>query len=388
MLNKSLGRPRLKKKPASKSKALPSERDKLNQLKSDFVATVSHELRTPMAIIREGVSQVRDGITGPVSEEQRKVLGIVVDGMDRLERLIDDLLDAAKIEEGKMALDWESINLADLAEDVCFTFEDAVKKKGLELKRDFSRDGSSVFGDRDRLIQIMTNLIANALKFTSCGLIEVAIKSHPREIECSVTDTGSGIAEQDLPRVFEKFEHFGKTGGREKGTGLGLAISKGIAELHHGRIQVQSTAGKGSAFAFFLPRYTPEAFIRECLKKILERPSASGSFGVYRIENYDAASAAIGAKEMDSLVHEMSVLITSQLRRRFDLSLRDKDKVWILLPGAVRDQRLKIVSRLDSVLKDFLDIKALKRRIGIASTFLHFPEDGKTAEELLGKITR
>ena len=230
------------------------ELKKLDQLKSDFVSTVSHELRTPMSIAKESVSQVVEGLHGKLTNDQRHFLSISLSNIDRLSRIVNDLLDISKIESG-IKLKKELINAVELAKAVIFDFYLKAKAKGIEIKESFSDKKIEVYVDKDRIIQVFTNLIDNAIKFTDKGDITIAITDKKDVVECNISDTGAGISEEDIPKLFAKFQQLRRPDGQgEKGTGLGLAISKGIVELHKDRIWVESVLGKGTKISFTLPK--------------------------------------------------------------------------------------------------------------------------------------
>lgn len=228
---------------------------RLDQLKSDFVSTVSHELRTPLSIIKEGVALVLDRITGDVNEKQKKILTTAKDNIDRLARIIDALLDMSRIESGMVELKKGMIELTALIRKVASSFESAVKNKGLKLELDVPGKEVMCNADNDKLIQVFTNLVGNAVKFTEKGCIKISCADKGSEVECAVSDTGVGIADENIPKVFSKFQQFGRLPGPgEKGTGLGLSIAKGIIDLHGGRIWVDSKLNKGTTFIFTLPK--------------------------------------------------------------------------------------------------------------------------------------
>lgn len=232
-----------------------TQRRQLEQMKDEFVSTVSHELRTPLTIIREGVAQVHEGILGQINGRQARYLEMALQGIDRLGRVVDELLDISKIEAHRVRLRRECVNIVTLAQQVARDFEPHARKRGLEIRTHFDDKKIEAFADRDKIVQIFMNLTNNAMKFTEKGFIEVSVKDLGTIVECSVTDTGFGIAPQDLPNVFRKFFQFGRDAGPgAKGTGLGLAICKGLVELHHGKIWAESELGAGSKFAFHLPK--------------------------------------------------------------------------------------------------------------------------------------
>ena len=231
------------------------ERKKLENVKEDFIGMVSHELRTPLAVIREGVSQVLDRICGPINDSQRQCLNLSLNHVDRLTRIISNLLDISRIEAGKLNLTQELHDVAVLAEEAIAFLSPIIKDKRLRIKVDFPKEREKINVDKDRIIQVFTNLIGNALKFTEKGHIQVIVVNRKEGIECSVADTGKGIDKEDVPKLFSKFQQFGRVvGPGEKGTGLGLSIVKGIVELHKGDISVESRVNKGTKFTFILPK--------------------------------------------------------------------------------------------------------------------------------------
>jgi signal transduction histidine kinase len=230
------------------------ELNELDRLKSKFVATVSHELRTPLTIIDGAVSQVVSEIYGKVNEEQRKKLTMALRASERLRGMIDELLDFAKLEARKVTLQKERVDLVEIAREIHASFYPLLHEKGVELVTQCSHPVIVLSADRNRVIQIFMNLLGNAKKFTSTGKIEVRVNDFNDRVECSVSDTGRGIAAADLPKVFGRFQQFGE-GAHTSGTGLGLSITKEIVELHGGTITVESEAGKGTTFKFVLPKH-------------------------------------------------------------------------------------------------------------------------------------
>jgi len=236
----------------------------LDQLKTNFINTASHELRTPLTVIRESISQILDGIHGRISSRQREFLSICLEDVDRLKRIVDDLLDISKIEAGEFKLKKENTDIIELVKRVIVYFSPKAKGLNLELRVNFCSEALLVCIDRDSMIRVFYNLIGNALKFTAKGYIEISVTQSPEWVECSVIDTGKGIFEDDLLMVFGKFQQFSNAGvSAEKGTGLGLNISKSIVELHGGRIWVESTLKVGSKFTFTLPANSKIAEVKD-----------------------------------------------------------------------------------------------------------------------------
>ncbi len=233
------------------------ELKKIDILKSDFLSMVSHELRTPLASIKEGVSLVIDGTTGPINENQKKFLDVAKRNIDRLTNLINNLLDLSKIESGKMELMKGAVDINIIVKEAIFTFENLATNKRLALTSELAPNLPKAYVDRDKTSEILANLVSNAIKFTNEGRILIRtsrFQPDPNYIEVSVEDAGIGIAEEDMPKLFQKFKQLEATITRKAGgSGLGLSICKQIVELHGGRIWVESEKGKGSKFKFTVP---------------------------------------------------------------------------------------------------------------------------------------
>ncbi|NDV21556.1 ATP-binding protein [Desulfovibrio sp. JC022] len=245
----------------------------VDNLKTDFISTVSHELRTPMTSILGFAKIIKKKLEksvfpvceAPDKKTQRAInqvqdnIGIIVSEGQRLTELINDVLDIAKMESGK--IDWKKvpIEISEVIETSVQTTTPLWKAQDLEMVIDVDEDIPTMYGDRDRVMQVLVNLISNAVKFTDSGYITCTARSHDDEIMVSVSDTGSGISPDDQKKIFERFKQAGDTlTGKPKGTGLGLPICKQIVDHHKGRIWVDSKRGEGSSFHFTLAIDTPE----------------------------------------------------------------------------------------------------------------------------------
>ena len=223
-------------------------------MKSQFISTVSHELRTPMTSIREAAIILLDEVAGKINKDQRHFLDIAKRNIERLSRLIDSVLDFQKLEAGKMRYDIRENDLQKTVEDACNTMRPYAQKRGVHLHVEYEPNLPAVAFDTDRLIQVVTNLVSNAIKFTpEGGRIAVLVQSRPEHIAIRVSDTGLGIPKEALPRVFERFYRVKRPGKEIKGTGLGLAIVNKIVNAHGGRIDVESELNKGTTFTVLLP---------------------------------------------------------------------------------------------------------------------------------------
>lgn len=233
-----------------------TKQKEVERLKSDFVAKVSHEIRTPLIAMEKSLSLILSKTTGPLSEEQDKFLAITDRNLKRLSALINDLLDLSKLEAGKVALVREPVVIEKVIEEPILVFRNWAETKSIKIDKKIQEGLPQANIDANKIIQVINNLLGNAIKFTpDNGTITVeAVLRGDKEIEISVTDTGIGISEEELPKVFHKFYQVsGNLQTEIRGTGIGLAIAKEIVELHGGRIWVESQVGKGTRFIFTLP---------------------------------------------------------------------------------------------------------------------------------------
>ena len=237
------------------------ELQELDQMKDNFLSTVSHELRTPLTSIK-GFAEILLSYEEEDKETQREFLTIINDESDRLTRLINDFLDLARIESGRQQWEMTKLAIPEVIETATNATNALSTQKNLRVDVHLEPNLPPIRGDRDRLVQVVTNLVSNAIKFTpEGGEIRVGAQVLKGEAEdvsdmirLSVSDTGIGIAPDEYEKVFEKFKQVGDTlTDKPKGTGLGLPISKEIVEYHGGRIWVESELGRGSTFYFTLP---------------------------------------------------------------------------------------------------------------------------------------
>ncbi|MFG6095913.1 ATP-binding protein [Leptothoe sp. ISB3NOV94-8A] len=240
----------------------------VDQMKTDFLSTVSHELRTPLTSVLGFAKLIQkkleDTVLPAVSAETKKTnravrqvrenLGIIVSEGERLTSLINDVLDISKIEAGKIEWNMQPTSVAEILDQAISATSVLFQASGLDLIREVEPGLPEVICDRNRLVQVLINLLSNAIKFTDSGSVTCRIYQQDAEIIISIIDTGIGLSEDDLEKVFEKFTQVGEImTDKPKGTGLGLPICKQIVEHHEGRIWVESQQGQGSTFSFTLP---------------------------------------------------------------------------------------------------------------------------------------
>ncbi len=231
-----------------------TKQKELDEVKARFVSNVTHELRTPMVAMSKALEILLDKKGPPLNDVQQNFLNIVHRNLQHLSRLVEDLLDIAKIESGKMRLKFMPARLDRLVSDACEALGTWAKSKDISLEKEVDKSLPEISMDSVKITQVLNNLIGNAIKFTPRGgkIFVTCGWSDEQNLKTSVRDTGVGIAKENLPKLFGRFEQFGDQQGIS-GTGLGLCISKEIMERHGGRIYAESEEKKGSTFTFVLP---------------------------------------------------------------------------------------------------------------------------------------
>lgn len=358
----------------------------VERMKSDFVSAVSHELKTPLTSIREAVSIVSEEIAGPVNEKQKRCLDVAVSDVDRLTRMINDLLDISRIESGKVRMKRTLVHVSQVVEHVFKSLKPQAEKAHVSLVMEVPAGTLPIFADPDQMIQVVTNLVGNALKFTPAGgeiriascVLRIAQPDAIRMthdarrmtdgnfVEISVKDTGPGISKIDQEKLFKRFSQL-DTGPTRKagGTGLGLAISKEIAQRHGGKMWLDSEEGKGSVFSFTIPVFTEESAYLDLIAQEIER-----------VKELRSSLAMILIKPKNSA--DTSVLkekCRNALRRKDDIVVEYKKKSVLVIAEANKGDAELIVGRIESDPGPKFD----------CDIFI-YPEDGTKAEELWKKI--
>jgi len=226
----------------------------VDKMKSDFFSSMSHELRTPLTSIKEGINLLREGVGGAIPEKQKRLLAILSEESKRLIDVVNSLLDLSKMEAGMMTYTFESGSLAPLIERATTEVIPLIEARKITLKTKIDEKLPVIKIDREKILQVLRNLIGNAVKFTpEGGQVRVVARLMNRGVEVSVSDTGPGITKENLTTIFEKFRqaHL-KNSDYIRGTGLGLAIVKHVITAHGGKVWAESELGQGSSFIFVL----------------------------------------------------------------------------------------------------------------------------------------
>jgi two-component system sensor histidine kinase ResE len=233
-----------------------TEERRMDKLREDFVANVSHELKTPISMLQGYSEAIVDDIAES-EEEKKELASIILDESKRMGRLVNELLDLARFEAGHMKLHYSTLSIHPFAERIVRKFQGPAKDRDIQLSLNIEGVQKEMEIDPDRIEQVLTNLIDNAIRHTAVGgKVDLTIKVHNQSLSFYIKDNGSGIKEEDLPFVFERFYKGDKarTRGKSGGTGLGLAIAKNIVEAHLGQIDVHSKMEEGTTFYFIIPR--------------------------------------------------------------------------------------------------------------------------------------
>ena len=352
-----------------------TERKQLERLKDEFIGTVSHELRTPMTTIREAISQVLDGILGGINEKQKEFLSICLENVDRLKRIVDNLLEVAMLKAGAAEIRRDVVDIVAITEELSSEFDVQAREKGLEIRKVLPKKSVEVYADKNKIGQVFTNLVRNALQFTQKGHIEVGVEDKGGSVECYVSDTGPGIAEENLSRIFGKFQQFERIAGPgEKGTGLGLFIAKGIVEMHHGKISAESKLNKGAKFVFTLPKFSTKEIIYDSIDKrlaIARKEHKGFSVLVIRLDDRsgDAFQKLLGIKDI--------------IRDEGIVTVKGENEI-IVLSGAGEENVSGTIASLKRAVKEaFFEEEGINFSYGYSV----YPVDASDAEDLFKKAS-
>jgi len=344
------------------SQQLIKDLREVDQLKSQFLANMSHELRTPLNSIIGFSRVILKGIDGPVTDMQQQDLTAIYNSGQHLLGLINDILDLARIEAGKMELNFEEVHLSEMTTSVMSTAKGLVKEKPIQLIQRIPPDMPTVRGDTMRVRQVLLNLISNASKFTDQGSITVesAVQKGPSgkmEALISVIDTGPGISPEDQKKLFQAFSQVDGSATRKSGgSGLGLSICANLVQLHGGRISIHSEVGKGSTFWFTLPLFNqPEADIPEGKKVVLAIDDDPQVIGLY--ERYLNSQGYYVVSLTDPSQAKEQVLKIKPYAITLDIMMPNKDG-WSVLSDlksdpATRDYPVIICSIMEQADKGF-----------------------------------
>jgi len=358
--------------------------------KTEFISTVSHELRTPLAITKEGLSLILDKIAGNITEKQEMILNTAQDNISRLSRLINNLLDISKIEAGKMEVRNSKLDIAVLTKKVLADFEVKAKEKKLDLLLKYPDHPIEVFADRDKIIQVFTNLISNALKFTVEGHIRISAKISGEFIEITVADTGIGISEENLKRTFSKFQQFGRAAGEgEKGTGLGLSIAKGLVEMHGGKIWIESKVGVGTKFIFTLRKFSEDLPLNEFIQNRITEAQKTAehlSLVMVNFSEINNSHKQLPVEKQQKHLKTIENLLNADLHRNNDVIFRDSKRCAALIANCDKGHINIVCERVKGTMSRYMAQEELNGKINLEVGHATYPDDAKNSIDLLKKI--
>ncbi len=362
---------------------------KLDEIKSEFVSVASHELRTPLAAIKNAVQLILTGKTGAINETQVKFLSMAERNITRLMNILNDLLNLSRIESGKMQMKFQELDLRAIIQFILSSFQAQVDGKSIALKMEVPEKVPAVYGDHEKVEQILTNIVGNAVKFTpEGGQILVSVKPFNEGVNVmaiAVQDSGIGIPPDQLDKIFEKFHQVeGSLQRSVGGTGLGLAITKGLVEAQQGKIFVESEVGKGSTFTFTLPIVEGERrdlHFRFVFDKEFQRAQETHSpLSLFLIDILGAQD-----EEKETIVNRLEDLARESLCRKTDVVIRrEKDKIVAALCGVDLQGARVIRERLEGAIqKQFLAGRETPLMIPVGTAT--YPDDGLSQKDLFRK---
>jgi signal transduction histidine kinase len=225
----------------------------LNERKNAFVSNVSHEFKSPLTVMKLNLKELYESLYNTISNDQKAMIQTTIRTIDRLNRLVSDLLDLAKIEAGKTTLKIEKVNLSQLIDEVVDSYSVAIKFKKIDVAKQVQTSNPVIFGDKDRLTQVLINLLYNSITYShEKGHITLQLLDEGDKIRFVIQDDGPGISKENLEKIFDKFVRVSAE--KREGTGLGLPIAQDIVRLHGGKLWAESEEGKGSKFIVLLPK--------------------------------------------------------------------------------------------------------------------------------------
>jgi len=326
---------------------------KLSRIKADFISVVSHELRTPITSIKESVSLILEGIAGPLNEEQKKFLTIAKNNIDRLARLIIDILDMSKLETGRVVMHKRKSNINELIKDVYASMKIEAEQKNVEFNLSLEEPIELAWFDPDRIGQVLKSLISNAIKFNR-DKRKINIYSSKEDVngkdvvKIIVEDNGIGIPPEDVENLFRNLSPLDTSITRKYGgMGLSLTISKGIIELHGGNIWVISEPDMGSKFIFTIPIYKKEEEFNFLIEDSMERARRNEyklALVIFKIKNT--------ADRNEKVFNELEQIIKNTVRGPADKITRCKeDEFLVIMAVTDRPGAMAIIKRLKCNIK-------------------------------------
>ncbi|MBI3292405.1 MAG: diguanylate cyclase [Elusimicrobia bacterium] len=333
------------------------ERKRLDRLKDELIGRVSHELKTPLTIIKVAVNLLGEGVMGPLSQTQTKVVRTTNQNVVRLEQLINNFLDLSRLESRQVLMHRSPVDALRLIAEVTRTFQPVAHSKRCTLAMDLPPFLPPIYGDPDRIRQVLIHLLENALRYAR-GHIMVTAKASDSAIHMSVSDDGPGIPQEEMARLFGKFVQINRPtgGGGYQGTGLGLAICKEIVDLHRGKIWVESVVDQGSRFHVMLPQYDREAPLPSVMRRAADQGQGQTSLALVAlaVSDLDTLEARCGTTAVEQMIATMEEKIRGEGIRKTDcLYCHPRKGLIVVLAETDRRGGDMISQRLHRLATDF-----------------------------------
>lgn len=375
---------------------LINELQSIDEFKSNIISKLSHELRTPLVSMREFASIISDGIAGPLTENQKRYIQAVITSIDRLTRLINNLMDIEVLQNRKVFLHRKLTDAVKLIESEVEFLRVNANSKDVKLIVESGKNIKPIFIDQDKIAQVIINLVNNAIKFTPFyGNITVNIEDAGDNIKVSVSDTGKGIEKDELGKVFDRMHLSEKRKGQspDGGMGLGLAISKEIIEIHRGNIWAESELGRGSKFIFTLPKLSEEDAVYEYITDLVASAKASDrsvSLILFKIDKITPEKTDLGDSNFKELIDLIKKVLLRSVRQTGDIvSSFKKRHVIIVSVSSSKKESDSFAIRIKKLLEtESFKIDNSNLRITFKYNIVNYPEDGNTADELISNINK
>ncbi len=399
-------------------KAEIMERQRVDQLKDEFISTVSHELRTPLTIVKGAIDNLKDGIVGPLEAKQVKIVDIANNNIDRLVKIINNLLDLSRLESNKALINRKAIKTTPLIIETVHNFQMTAQSKNILLEQDIPENLPDIFADPDLIVQVLTNILDNALRYAQDRVMVSAsrkelqtslysdkgsgkTKKEPvrkaeevhKFIEITIADDGAGIPRDKYRDLFNKFVQLNRPrgGAGYKGTGLGLIICKEIIRKHQGKIWVEPSPLGGAGFHILLPQFDETVGFWRSLRALLvgaRKKKEKVCLLSFTVRNFKELADQKSSEEMESMLEIIDSRIKEQIFRKSDLTFRYTPKDFIVvLPDTDREQAGKVLKRIEEEVEisfDPVPSGTILPELGIGVAI--FPDDTQEPEALLNIV--
>ncbi len=369
-------------------------RQQHDEAMTEFIASISHELRTPLTTIQNSVSNILAGVTGKVTPKTTQYLENMLKECSRLAGLVNDLLDMAKLEAGKMPINRSPADITAILVKVADAYRPIAAEKNIELQFVVGQDISPVYVDHQRIHQVFTNLISNAVKYTEAGgKVTIHLQEQEDSVLVAVEDTGIGIPKEFLNSIFNKFYQVArKAGPGYHGCGLGLAICKELVAAHSGRLWVESQSGKGSKFFVTLPKTEPMTLLRKHISGLVDYARIrGGGFAIMRAAvDYQAPLSANLTRAAAAIITDALMIKREVVCGAGDLTLRTAENELMLVLAETDESFLRSVhQRLQKIMATTIEKNSFS---GLAiqpiSSFVVYPRDASEIDQLFAALKK